>query len=122
MKGNYSMTIIEHKYFQPITIFTAMIISLFSFKGIKIFSFAVLIVTFSSATIMAINIYKDDKRDKAKNSLIEFLYALSIFLIMRYLPQYITYFYSGILVILIYLIYVLYINPKIMDRALIYKV
>lgn len=118
MKGNYSMTIIEHKYFQPITIFTAMIISLFSFKGIKIFSIAVLIVTFSSATIMAINIYKD----RAKNSLIEFLYALSIFLIMRYLPQYITYFYSGILVILIYLIYVLYINPKIMDRALIYKV
>lgn len=72
MKGNYSMTIIEHKYFQPITIFTAMIISLFSFEGIKIFSLAVLIVTFSSATIMAINIYKDDKRDKAKNSLIEF--------------------------------------------------
>lgn len=116
------MTIRNQKYFQPITIFTAMLISLFSFRAIKVFSLAVLIATFISATIMAINIYKDDKRDKAKNSLIEFLYALSIFLIMRYLPQYITYFYSGILVILIYLIYVLYINPKIMNRALIYKV
>jgi hypothetical protein len=93
------MTIRNQKYFQPITIFTAMLISLFSFRAIKVFSLAVLIATFISAIIMAINIYKDDKHDKAKNSLIEFLYALSIFLIMRYLPQYITYFYSGILVI-----------------------
>lgn len=111
-------TIIDHKRFQPIAVFTAMLVSVNVFTGVKVFTIIALAMAIISAILMARNIYRDENR--IKNFTIEFLYVIIIYLTILYMPIYIKSFYSTVLVIIIYSVYVLYINPKFMNRKLVY--
>lgn len=114
-------TIIDNKKFQPIAIFTTMVVSVNAFQGVKIFTIVALLLTLISGIFMAINIYKD-KEQRLKNSIIEFSYVLLIYFTIKYMPTYIRTFYSIFIVIVEYGIYVLYVNPKFMNRKLIYSI
>lgn len=114
-------TIIDHKKFQPIAIFTAMLVSVNIFQGVRIFTVISLGMTFLSGFLMAVNIC-GDKEYKVKNSIIEFIYVLVIYFTIRCMPVYIRAFYSVLLVIIEFSVYVLYINPNFMNRKLVYSI
>ena len=114
-------TVVDNKKFQPIAIFTAMLVSLNVFRGVKIFTLIALLMAFLSVLLMAVNIYSD-RKNKIKNSIIELVYVIVVYLTIRYMPVYIRSFYSVVLVIIEFSVYVLYINPKLMNRKLIYSI
>lgn len=113
-------TIVDNKKFQPIAVFTAMLVSVNVFRGVKVFTFIALAMIFISGMLMALNIYSD-KKHRIKNSVIEFAYVIIVYLTISYMPTYIRSFYSILLVIIEYAIYILYINPKFMNRKLVYS-
>lgn len=114
-------TVVDNKKFQPIAIFTAMLVSVNVFCGVRIFTLIALTMTFLSALLMAVNICSD-KEHKVKNSIIEFVYVIVAYVTIRYMPVYIRAFYSVVLVIIEFSVYVLYINPKFMNRKLVYRI
>lgn len=113
--------IFDNKQFQPITTFTAMLICVHLLKGIKIYTIVLLLIIFVSAGSMCKNLY-DTNEYRIRNFIIEFFYIVCIYLTIKYMPAYIRGFYSTVLVILEYSIYVLYINPKFMNRTLVYRI
>lgn len=114
-------TIIDNRNFQPIAIFTAMLVSVNVFRGVRIFTLIALMMTFLSGLFMSVNIYKE-REHRGKNSIIEFVYVLVVYFTIRYMPGYIRDFYSVVLVVIEFSVYVLYINPKFMNRILVYRI
>lgn len=110
---------INHKIFQPITIYTSMMISFYLFVNSPIFSIIVLGLIFISAVFMAINVFKEENSSQRfKNTLLELIYCLLVYITMNYVTIYIGNIYSSLLVIIEYVIYLNIINPQLMNRQI----
>lgn len=110
---------INNKIFQPITLYTSMMISLYLFTNSALFTVMFLGLTLLSGIIMAINIFKEkDSSQRFKNALLELMYCTLIYFTLRYVSIYIGNIYSSLLVITEYVIYLNIINPKLMNRKI----
>lgn len=110
---------INNKIFQPITIYTALVISFYLFINSPLFSKIVLVLIFISALFMAINTFKEkNSSQRVKNTLFELMYCVLVYITMKYGSRYIGNVYSSLLVVIEYLIYINIVNPKLMNRQI----
>lgn len=107
--------------FIPISIYTAMVISLGLFKNSMLFTKVALLVTLVSAVAMGVNAMKSEAKYRLRISIGDFLYCILIYFTIDHISFFIKNIYASLLAILIYVVYVVYINPKFFKRTMITK-
>lgn len=116
------MKIIDQKVFQPIALYTSMVISIILFTNSDIFTFIMYGLLVAAACRMGFNILVIENSSlRFRNSLIELTYCISIYLISMIVNKYMGNIISSLAIILIFTIYILRINPLIMQRHIITK-
>jgi len=116
------MKIIDQKVFQPIALYTSMVISIILFTNSDIFTFIMYGLLVAAACRMGFNILVIENSSlRFRNSLIELTYCISIYLISMIVNKYMGNIISSLAIILIFTIYILRINPLVMQRHIITK-